>query len=68
MQVSEFSVGDTVIFPAIGRRYSGGFVGTVEKVGRKNLTVRYTKGGGSHLFVASLDPSHVDVQKVVQFQ
>lgn len=62
--VSDFSVGDSVSFPAIGRRYSGSFVGTVEKVGTKNLTVRYTKGGGDHLFIATLDPTTVDVEKV----
>jgi hypothetical protein len=62
--VSEFTVGDAVSFPAVGRRYSGSFVGTVEKVGTKNLTIRYTKGAGAHLFIASLDPTVVDVEKV----
>lgn len=62
--VSEFAVGDSVSFPAIGRRYAGSFVGTVEKVGRKNLTVRYTKGSGAHLFIATLDPTEVEVEKV----
>lgn len=61
---SEFTVGDSVSFP--DRRY-GSFVGTVEKVGRKNLTVRYTKGAGAHLFTIALDPTEVEVEKVGGF-
>jgi hypothetical protein len=50
---ADFNIGDQVSFTA----WAKGFTGKVEKVGRKNLTIRYTKGSGTHLFTIALDPS-----------
>lgn len=56
--INDYAVGDQVSFgQGWHSKYPEGFVGTVEKVGRKNLTIRYTKGAGSHLFTHQVDPT-----------
>ena len=59
MNTNDFNIGDKVRFGGGPLDVFKGYFGTVDKVGTKNIRIRYTKGNGSHLFQYTVDPTKV---------